>query len=599
MINRSVTQLVRRIANDKTYSFLNIVGLSAGLTCFAFIALWVNDELSYDAFNQQADRIVRLTTTEKTETDISESARTGAPMAKALRQDYAEVENTVRIDRREEIVQYNNKQTLQSGILLTDPSFFDVFSYRLTRGNAAVALKEPYSIILTESTAKKYFGNADPMGQTLTVYMYDSTSQGANYKITGIAADPPKNAHFTFSMIGSFKTIEVARPGVLTADGWVDARYYSYLLLKKGVDYQTFSNKITQFYAKHVGERFNTWRSRYFYKLQPLRDIHLRSHLENEIAPNGHLSQVYIFSTIGFFILLLAGINYTNLATARSAGRAKEVGIKKVVGAVKSELIIQYLSESVFIALLALLFSFLISFFVQPFFDQITGKNLSLFSSPFLLLFLTGITLFLGIISGIYPAFILSGFKPISVLKGSFKSGAKGVVLRQSLVVAQFVITLLLITGIVVIYAQMTYIKHKDLGYNKDALIFLRLNGNADVIKGYNAFKEELLSSPLISSVASFRAGSETVSASTVDSKGNPIQINAASFQVDPDYQAVYGLKLVAGKNVTPRAIGDTIQQIILNEKAVQKMGLSSPEKAIGQPFTINNQSGTVVSTLR
>jgi putative ABC transport system permease protein len=227
-------------------------------------------------------------------------------MAKALKNDYPEVENTIRLRMHEEIVTYNNQQVLQPGILITDPSFFDVFSYHITRGNIATALSEPFSIILTESTAKKYFGDKDPMGQTLLLNMYDSTGYGAQYKITGIMPDPPKNAHFTFNMLASFKTVEVVNPDVLTVDGWGDASFYTYLLLKKGVDYKAFSGKISQFYGKYIGDLFNIWRSIYIYKLQPLSDIHLRSNLQNEIAPTGNITQVYIFSTIGIFILLFS-----------------------------------------------------------------------------------------------------------------------------------------------------------------------------------------------------------------------------------------------------------------------------------------------------
>ncbi len=597
MIKSYLTQFKRRIARDKTYSFLNIVGLSAGLTCFAFIALWVNDELSYDTFNQHYDRIVRLTQVRKMETGIFQSAGSGAPMAKVLKNDYAQVENTVRLDMRQEMVQYKNKQFLEKGILLTDPSFFNVFSYRLIRGNVETALLEPYSIILTQSTARKYFGYADPIGQTLTIYMYDREGKGASFTVTGIAPDSPKNAHFTFNMLGSFKTVEVANPDALSADGWEDDSFYTYLLLKKGIDYKTFSSKITHFYAKYVGEKFASLRSIYSYQLQPLRDIHLSSHLENEIAPTGNINQVYIFSTIGIFILLLAGINYTNFATARAASRAKEVGIKKVVGADKMQLILQYLLESVLIAMLALLFSLVISFFVQPFFYQVTEKDLSLFSSPLLLLFLTGVTIFLGILSGIYPAFILSAFKPVSILKGSFKSMSTGVWLRQSLVIAQFVISLVLITGIVIIYAQMRYIKHKDLGYNKDALLFLQAHGNMDVINGYGAFKNELTGSRLISGVATSR-GFDRGNSKTVDSQGKPIQINTSILGVNANYFDVYGIKLVAGKSFTSRAKGDSIRQILVNERAVKKFGWITADNAIGKPFTLDDKPGIVMGVV-
>ncbi|MEP6596937.1 MAG: ABC transporter permease, partial [Ginsengibacter sp.] len=530
------------------------------------------------------------------------SAVSSAPMAKALKNDYAEVENTVRLRMREEIVTYKNQQVLQPGILLTDPSFFDVFSYHITRGNVATALSEPYSIILTESTARKYFGDKDPIGQTLILNMYDSTGYGAAYKVTGVMPDPPKNVHFTFNMLASFKTIEVANPDVLTVDGWGDNSFYTYLLLKKGVDYKAFSNKISQFYGKYIGDLFNIWKSIYSYKLQPLSDIHLRSNLEHEIAPTGNIAQVYIFSIIGIFILLLAGINYTNLATARSADRAKEVSIKKVVGAGKQQLVMQYLLESVFTAIIALLFSFLFLFLLQPFFNQATGKNLSLFSSPLLLFFLLGVTIFLGVLSGIYPAIILSSFKPAGILKGAFKSSDKGILLRKTLVVSQFVITIILITGIVIIYSQMSFIKHKDLGYNKDALLFLRVNGNTDVIKGYSAFKNELENSPLISGVATSNSmivgGLGSVGSETVDSKGNPLQVNTSRLRTDADYLNVYGLKLLAGKNFTQNASADTIRQIILNEMAVKKFGWQNDETAIGKPFKMGDQKGIVVAVI-
>ena len=594
--------LRRNLAVNKTYSFLNIVGLSAGLTCFAFIFLWVADEVSYDKFNENYERIVRLISTTKTETGIVESAVSAAPMAKALKNDYAEVENTVRLRMREEIVTFKNQQILQPGILLTEPSFFKVFSYHLSRGNEATSLKEPFSIILTESTAKKYFGDNDPIGQTLLINMYDSSGYGALYKITGIMPDPQKNAHFTFNMLASFKTIETINPDVLTVDGWGDASFYTYLLLRKGADHKALSAKISQFYANYVGDMYPIWRNIYSYRLQPLSDIHLRSNLQYEIAAPGSINNVYIFSIVGIFILLLAGINYTNLATARSAARAKEVGIRKCVGAGRVQLMFQYLAESVFTAFIGLLISFVVSFFLQPYFYQLTGKNLSLFSNPFLILSLTGITLLLGILSGIYPAVVLAAFKPAGILKGSFKSSEKGILLRKTLVVSQFAISIILVIGITIIYSQMSFIKRKDLGYNKDVLLFLRVNGNTNVISGYNAFRNELKSSPLVSGVATSNSmivgGLGSGGSETVDENGNPLQVNTSRLRVDQDYLDVYGLKLLAGRNFSLRASADTIRQVILNETAVKRFGWKSNESAIGKPFKMGDQNGIVIGVI-
>ena len=594
--------LLRNLTKGRTYSLLNIGGLSAGLTCFALIALWVSDELSYDKFNINHDRIFRLTSTAKTETGIEASAVSSAPMAKALKEDYPEVENAVRLRMREEIITKDNQQFLQPGILLTDPSFFDVFTYKMTRGNQITALKEPYSIILTESSAKKYFGDEDPLGQTLRLNMYDSSGAGASYTVTGIMPDPPTNAHFTFTMLASFKTIEVARPDVLTIDGWGDASFYTYLLLKKGVDYKAFSNKISQFYGKYIGDLNNIWKSIYFYQLQPLRDIHLRSDLQNEIAPTGSISQVYVFCAIGVFILLLAGINYTNLATARSINRAREVGIKKVAGAHKGQLVMQYLLESVFTTLIALLASFVMCALLAPLFYQVTGKNISLIHSGWLVLFLFFVAVVTGMLSGIYPALILSSFKPIVILRGSFKSGEQGVRLRKILVVSQFVITIVLITGIIIIQSQMSFINHKELGYNKDALVFLRVNGNSDVVKGYDAFKNELQASSLVSGITTSNSmiigGLGSGGAATVDAQNRPLQVNTSRLRVDTNYFDVYGIKLLAGRSFSRNPSADTVRQIVLNETAVKRIGWKSAEAAIGRPFKMGSVNGTVVGVV-
>ena len=602
MIFNYLKQTWRSIVKNKSYSILNIVGLAAGLTCFAFIAVWVTDELSYDKFNKNYDRIVRLTGIVKTETGISESAVSSAPMAKALKDDYPEVENTVRFDMRGEIVRLKDKQIFEDALLVTDPSFFDVFSFHLTRGDVATALSEPYSIVLTKSAAKKYFGDADPLGQTLTINMFDSTGIGADYKVTGIMPDASKNSHFNFNMLASFKTAEVANPDILTVDGWGDASFYTYLLLKKGVDQKKFSDKITQFYGKYIGERFDIWRKIYFYKLQPLADIHLKSNLQYEIAANGSMTNVYVFATVGFLILLLAGINYMNLATARSLSRVKEVGIRKVVGAARRQLTIQYLMEAIITAVIALIIAFMACYLIQPLYSQLTGKSFSPFESPWIIISLAVITILLGALSGIYPALIVSGFKPAGVLKGAFKSSSRGVLLRRSLLVSQFIITIVLVSGIIIINSQMSYIRHKDLGYNKDALLFLRMNGNTEVINGYNAFKNEVMSSPLISDIATSNSliinGLGSGGSKTVDKNGNPLDVNTSRLRVDNNFLAVYNIKMLAGRNFTPNAATDTIRQIILNEQAVKNFGWKDPQTAIGKPFEMGNQKGVVVGVV-
>ena len=602
MITNYLKQTWRTLVMSRAYSILNIVGLSAGLVCVAFIAVWIVDELSYDRFNKNYDRIVRLIGTTKTETGVTESAVSSAPMAKALKDDYAEVENTVRMDARGEIVRLKGRQLFEDGILVTDPSFFDVFSFKLTRGDVKMALSEPYSIVLTKSAAKKYFGDNDPMGQTLTINMFDSAGLGADYKVAGIMPDAPKNAHFTFNMLASFKTAEIANPDILTVDGWGDASFYTYLLLKKGVDRKKFSDKITQFYGKYIGERYNLWKSIYFYRLQPLSAIHLKSDLQYEIGVNGSMTNVYIFSTVGFLILLLAGINYMNLATARSASRVKEVSVRKVIGAARRQLALQYILEAVITSLIALVIALLACYLLQPLYSQLTGKSFSPFQSPFIIISLVAITILLGTLSGAYPAFIISGFKPAEALKGAFKSSGKGTLLRKSLLVSQFVITIVLVSGIIIINSQMSYIKHKELGYNKDALLFIRVNGNTEVINGYNAFRNEVISNPLISGISTSNSliigGLGSGGARTTGLDGNGLEVNTARLRVDADYLNVHDIKLLAGKNFTPNTLRDTIRQIILNEQAVKKFGWKDAETAIGKPFDMGNQKGIVIGVV-
>ncbi len=596
MIKNYIKIAWRNLWRNKGYSLLNIVGLATGLTCFAFIFLWANDELSYDRFNRNYERIFRLTTT--TETGVSGSAGSGAPVAKALRDDYTEVEHTVRLRRREEIVLHDNQQVLQPGILLTDPSFFDVFSYELTRGAAKTALNDPYSIILTESSAKKYFGEADPIGRTLTVLMNDTTGSGAAYTITGVMPDPPRNAHFTFTMLASMRTVEIANPSVLTAEGWNDTSFYTYVLLKEGTDYRAFSDKIARLHEKYRGKTPGSGRE-YTYALQPLRDIYLRSDVRNEIAATGNITYVYVFFTIGIFILLLAGINYTNLAVAHSMGKAKEVGVRKVAGAAKTQLALQCLSESVLTAMVALAFSFLFSLLLQPVFRQITAKDLSLISYPLLLLVLPLVTLFLGLLSGSYPALVFSAFKPAAVLKGSFKSGSKGVLLRKIFVVTQFVVTVVLGTGIVIVYAQLSFMKHMDLGYDREALLYVKQNGNREVVNGFGPFKNELTASPLISGVTTSGGSLNSGFFETIDNTGNPLPINTSVLGVGNDYLEGYGIELLAGNNFTPGPDSAGTLQIIMNETAVKQSGWENPETAIGKPIRTGGQNGMVVGVTK
>ena len=592
---------LRNLKKNKGYTLLNILGLSAGLTCFAFIAVWVKNELSYDRFNENANRIVRVVGKVTTEAESFEHAVSSVPMAKALRQDFPEVINTVRIDKNDAIVRYGDKQFSEDKILLTDPSFFQVFSYKLSKGNEITSLEEPFSIILTESMAKKYFGNEDPLGKSLMILLYDSTRRGALYRITGVIPDPPKNAHFGFNFLASFKTLEHAEPDLITEEGWGGNGYYTYVLLKDKKDIHKLESKLPAFVERHIGKKMKEWKMRYDYTLQPLTSIHLRSNRRYEIEPTGSMQYIFIFSTIGIFILLVAGINYMNLATARSAQRAKEVGIKKVLGARKTQLVLQYLTEAVIVSLLSLFVSFLFCQLLQPVLEQLTGKGISIFSEKGLLLFLTSIAVLLGLSSGLYPAFFLTAYNPVNVLKGSMLNPAGGISLRKALVVTQFTISVVMIAGILVVNSQLSYIQHKDLGYKKDALLALKVNGSGDVVKNFAAFKNSVLSSPLISGVTTSNSllgsGLGNAGASTVNGEGKAITTSIYRLKVDQDYAKVHEMRIVAGRNFSENIIVDT-SSYILNLAAVKSLGWGKAENAINKPFSLGGDGGKVIGVI-
>ncbi|MCG3120602.1 MAG: hypothetical protein ALAOOOJD_03370 [bacterium] len=541
----------------------------------------------------------------KTDAETFDQAVTAPPMAEALQQDYPEVENAVRLDMNDCIVRYGEKQFLEDGVLFTDQSFFEMFDYRLSTGDMNTALLEPYSLVLTESLARKYFGAENPVGKIMTLFHYDPSGTGAPYKITGVMPDPPQNAHFMFNMLGSFNTFETANPGARTSEWrYFWNGFYTYVLLKAGADPKAFEQKLPDYAERYLGEKSRELKMFYTFSLQPLADIHLHSRLRYEIHATSSMSTVYIFATVGLFILLIACINYMNLTTARSLSRAKEVGVKKVLGAVKPQLIRQFLVESTLVAAIALGLSFIFMELLQPFFFDLTGKKIEPFFSNELLVSLFGTTVLVGLLSGLYPAFFIAMFRPAQVLKGAFKSSGAGIALRKGLVVVQFAIAIILLVGIGVVKSQMDFIHNKDLGFNKEELLVLDVNGFAEVQNGIQPFRDELVSQPSIMGVTISRGlivgGLSNSHVETVDGSGKAVSTSIYQHQVGYDYLDVYGMKLVAGRNFSPQAPGDTAGSVyIVNEAAVRVLGWGDPQQALGKPFRAGNPAGTVIGVVQ
>ena len=596
---------LRTLLRGKTYTALNVLGLAIGLTCFGLITAWVMYELSYDRFHTKHERIYRIAGNVKTDAETFDQAVTAPPMAEALKQDYPEVENAVRLDMNDCIVRYGEKQFLEEGVLFTDQSFFEMFDYRLSSGDMNTALREPYSLVLTASLAQKYFGKENPVGKIMSLYLYDPSGNGAPYKITGVMPDPPRNAHFTFNMLGSFNTFETYNPEARTSEWrYFWNGFFTYVLLKAGADPKAFEQKLPDYAERYLGEKMRAMKMFYTFSLQPLADIHLHSRLRYEIQATSSMSTVYIFATVGVFILLIACINYMNLTTARSLGRAKEVGVKKVLGAVKPQLIRQFLVESTLVAAIALALSFIFMELLQPFFFDLTGKQIEPLFSNELLAFLLGTTVLVGLLSGLYPAFFISMFRPAQVLKGSFKSSGAGIALRKGLVVVQFAIAIILLVGIGVVKSQMDFMRGKDLGFNKEELLVLDVNGFAEVRNGVQPFRDELMSQPSIKGVAVSRGlivgGLGNSHVETVDGSGKSVSTSIYQHQVGYDYLEVYGMKLVAGRNFSAQAPGDTVGSVyIVNEAAIRVLGWGDPNQALGKPFRSGSRNGTIVGVVR
>lgn len=594
---------VRHLIKNRLYAILNILGLSIGLACFTLIALWVKDELGYDRFHKNAGRIFRVGATFTDESGQFDQAVTCVPLAPAMKNDLPEVEDVLRIDINDAIVRVGDKQFVEDGILGVDPSFFNIFSFKLLRGDAATALREPYSIMLTESMATKYFGQKDPHGESLLIYLFDPSGSGAQYKVTGIVEDAPRNAHFSYNFLFSFSTIETVRPQLFTNEGWFDNSYYTYVLTRPGADARRLEAKFPAFLEKYMGQRMKQYKFQYAYFLQALTDIHLRSHLRYEPSPTGSMSYVLIFGTTGFIVLLLACINYINLSTAYAADRFKEVGVRKVMGAFRAQLIAQHLIESWLLAVVSLLVAIAWMELTRPLFEALTGKVITTLYTPSTIGTLLAIASGVGLLSGLYPSLALSSFRTVNILKGQFRTGTTGVWLRKSLVVVQYAITVVLITGILVVQLQLHFIHEKDLGFDKDNLLVLKTNGDIEVVSGFEAFAAGLQASPLVRGLtrsnSMIAGGLGNAVAVSEDAKGKKLNATVYSLRVDHHYLEVYGMKLVAGRNFIEGNAADSAMGFIVNEATTRTYGYDDPNQALGKYFSYRGREGRIIGVVR
>jgi len=603
IINYLKTAL-RNLARHKGYSLINLLGLSIGIACCILILLYVQDEFSFDRFipdYKNTHRVVLdIETPEGGEINL---ARTPPPWGPSLVEEFPEVESYVRfktplvswlVSNEAENIRFNEK-----GFYFADHTVFDFFDFQLLKGDPQTALLEPRTVVLTETAADRYFGNRDPMGQTLRL---DNTH---DFLVTGVMQDVPRNSHFSFDMLASISTLgAVAIYGgtdYLTWSRGLGPDLYTYIRLLEGASPEGLEAKLPEFLRAHMGEAMDRIRVRFNARLQPLSDIHLRSNLDAEIKANSDIRYVYIFSAIAVFVLIIACINFMNLATARSARRAQEVGLRKVVGAHRNQLIFQFLGESTILSLLALLVALVIVPVSLPFFNSLSGKSLTLdLGNPLALLIIFGLTLFVGFLSGSYPAFFLSSFETVAVFRGSLKAGRANAWLRKFLVVFQFALSIIFIIGTGVVYRQLHFVRDKVLGFDKEQVVVLPM-GDPRARQIYMTFKERALQSPRVRAVA----GASSVPGGLIGAmlllpEGYEAgsEVTMETFFVDHDFVEAMGIEMMTGRDFSLEYSTDINEAFILNETAVERLGWD--EQALGKQITMQGfRTGRVIGVVK
>ncbi len=590
----------RNLVRNRVFSAINIAGLAIGLASCMLISLYVIDELSFDRFHEKSNRIVRTTFKGTMQGGIINESHVMPPTAAALKADYPEVLESTRLRQGgKPLVLLNNKLYNDEKLAFVDSNFFSVFTLPFVAGNPQNALLEPNTLVLSETAARKYFGKTDAVGKIVTFKDWNKT-----YRVTGVMKDIPSNSHFRFDLLGSMASVDEAK-----ANSWMTSEFFTYLVLPEGYDYKKLEAKLPATVDKYMSPQlkqsmgvttaeFRKQGNNLELRLQPLTAIHLHSDFQYDLDANGDITYVYIFGAVALMMLLIACINFMNLSTAGSSKRAREVGVRKVMGSEKSELVGQFLTDSILLTSLALVLAILLSIIALPVFNGLSGKNLSLKwdAIPGLIPALIGFGLFVGIFAGSYPAFFLSSFKPITVLKGGssvikLSSSGRSFNLRSGLVVFQFFMSIILIVGTTVVFQQLQFIRNKKLGYNKDQVIVIPA---WSLGKNMEAFREGLMHDSRIENVSLsgyVPAGPSDNNNFTVNPDGNTDRmVKTLRYEVDYNYLATLGMELARGRNFS-KEYGTDSTGIIINETAAKTFGWT-PGSAMDRIITRNDNQG-------
>jgi putative ABC transport system permease protein len=574
----------RNVRKHKGYSFINIAGLAIGITASVLLLLWVQDEWSYDRFHTNANELYRILL-DPLEASTTHEAVSPPVLAEKMKGSFPDVVNTARVSTSGTLLfKHGDKAFYEGQGIFTESSFFEMFSFPFLHGDPATAFAELRSIVITEDMAVKYFGSENPMGKTLNI------NNKADYKVTGIIKNVPHNSHLKFNYIRNF---ELLKDLGVDINSWGNVSFYTYVQLQKNSTARDVDDKL-----KTMVENEDPGHNLYY--LQPLTQIHLRSNFNFDPAVTGNIVYIYIFAAAAVFILFIACINFMNLATARSGTRAKEIGIRKAIGAFRSDIIKQFFGESILMSFAALLFSVIMLYMFLPLFNNLAGKDLSLSRSGSLqiLLGLIGIALFTGIFSGSYPALLLSSFKTINVIKNSPQFGTKGSSFRKILVVIQFSLTIIILIGTIVVHDQLNHIRNQNLGYDKDYMVCFRLRGEFG--EKLDVAKTELLQNPNILNFAATSSLPTHIGSGTsgADWEGKPddVRIQMQLAFVDFSYLDTFRIEMAEGRFFSKEFESDRAESFILNEAAIKAIGMDSP---VGKRFSAFGKDGRIIGVIK
>lgn len=604
MLRNYLKIAIRNIKRHKAYSFINICGLAIGMACCILILIYVTDELSYDKYHENSERIYRINAISSIGTTTRFYATVPPALAPELANSIPEIEASVRVMERPELRgRYNGKAIAITDHLVVDPAFFTIFSYEFIKGDPKTAFGNPNSIIITEETATRIFRDEDPLGKTINI------GRSRAVQVTGVIKNIPQNSHLRFNSVQPFSFFrdQEGQPIDFSGANYF-CEWYAYLLLRNDVDVKSVENKIMETVEQKWGEVYEQRGTTRKYPLQNIRDIHLRSYTEYEPGNPGDINTVYLFSAIALFVLLIACFNFINLSTARSASRAREVGMRKVFGSHKGQLVKQFLSESIVMSVIGFILGIVIVTSVLPVFNNLTGKEFdeSQLVNPTVVLGLLGIIILTGAVAGSFPSFILSAFDPAKVLKGKLSSASRNISLRKVLVVIQFSISIFMIIGILTIIRQLDYMKNIDLGFNKEQMVVIPFFGsrqNEQETSRYDALKNKILQNHSVVS-ASFSidvpGGDLGYDAFLPEGSSNDETLRAMRYWVDFNFIKTYEMQIIRGRDFSKDFSTDAGQAVIINKKAVEALGWG--DDVIGKQLinvSRENRPGTIVGVIK